>query len=119
MKKPVSSFQLREVMDEAVRRLALSTASMQERLQSAATIVIGALSPSDFDCEEERELFLRIQQAMGACVIDTRRGEAITRSDRTPEKLAGDILDLRDAIMGRALREARMSTPHYRRRGGF
>jgi predicted NBD/HSP70 family sugar kinase len=116
MKKPVSPFQLREVMDEAVRRLAISTASMQERLQSAAVVVIGALSSGDFESEEERELFEQIQEAVGAYAIDTGSGRMVARSDMALEKLASDILDLRDTIMGRSLREARMSTPHYRRR---
>jgi hypothetical protein len=118
MKKPASPFQLREVMDEAVRRLAISTASMQDRLHSAGVVVIGALSAADFELEEERELFEQIHEAFGRFRLGTSHSGAFVRSDRALEKLAGDILDLRDTIMGRALREARMSTPHHRRRSG-
>lgn len=117
MRKPLTPFHLREVMDEAVRRLAVSAASIQERLQNASAVMMGALLPTDFGPEEDRELFLKIHDALAQSVGEASPSRLGERTDGALEQIAADILDLRDTIMGRALREARMSTPHRRARG--
>lgn len=113
MTSPASAFDIRETLDEAVRRLSVDASPIQERVRASRTIILGRLSPSDFASPEDRELFADIQAAF----TDTSSpGDADRPSvtdqmpDATAEEIASDILDLRDTAMGRAIRSARVET---------
>jgi hypothetical protein len=98
----------REVLDSAVRRLAVSPAGLLERLSSCGAILIGGLSHEDLADLEDRELFDQIQVGLGGLGVS---GHASLAPDVAPsaedlEAIANEILDLRDTIMGRAIREA-------------
>jgi hypothetical protein len=85
-------------------------------------VILARLYPTDFASSEDRELFDQIQAALA----DTSRSDARSpsglagqMSDATAEQIASDILDLRDTTMGRAIRNARITThpkPHGRPR---
>jgi hypothetical protein len=62
---------------------------------------MSGLAREDFDEPEDREMFDRIARELSELPKDERLGSA---SDASLEELAGDILDLRDTLMGRAIR---------------
>ncbi len=115
-----SAFVIRETLDEAVRRLAVSQALMADRLARAGEALTSGLQTSDFPDKEDRELFNQIQKALAdaSCPNDADGSSAATdpMSDATAEEIASDILDLRDTTMGRAIRNARVTT-HAEARG--
>jgi hypothetical protein len=59
------------------------------------------LSREDFDEPEDREMFDQINRQLSELLKDESPGSASVAS---LEELAGDILDLRDTLMGRAIR---------------
>lgn len=101
------SFYTRDVVDKAVRCLALSTAPTLERVVEAGEILTSELRGSDFPDREDRELFERIELTLAAL----RDDDAHHVSDATIDATAAGILDLRDTIMGRAILEARRGKP--------
>lgn len=97
----------RDVLDEAVRRLAVSPAPIADRLTEAGEALTSGLEGPDFPHKEDRELFDRI-----ALTVRALREQPQTNcevSEATIEATAQDILDLRDTIMGRAILEAKRS----------
>jgi len=107
----VSPLHVREVSDRAVRRLAVSSDSLQERLRAAGAALLEGISRADFPAGEDRDLFDQIQ--LGLLELDLV-GDSGTSTEAISadalESLAGAILDLRDTIMGHAIREAQMAT---------
>lgn len=107
-----SAFDIRETLDEAVRRLSVNAGSIEERVRSSAVLILARLSPTDFADSEDRVLFNDIQAALADAsrTGDAGRPGAVTddMSDAIAEEIAADILDLRDTMMGRAIRNARM-----------
>jgi len=106
----VSGLHVREVSDRAVRSLAVSSDALQERVSAAGAILLEGVSRADFPVGEDRDLFDQIQ--LGLLELDLvgdtgTSTEAI--SDDALKSLAGAILDLRDTIMGHAIREARIA----------
>jgi uncharacterized protein (DUF58 family) len=110
---PASAFEIRETLDEAVRTLSVNASSIQKRVQASGAIIFDRLSPNDFRPNEDRELFEQIQacfEDMRSSGADPPDGFAVQMSDARAEGIAADILDLRDATMGRAIRNARLVT---------
>ena len=98
-----------DVLDEAVRCLALSTAPMLQRVIGSGAILTSDLRGSDFPDREDRDLFEHIELTVTAL----REHDALEASDASARRAAVDILDLRDTLIGRAILEARRerSTP--------
>jgi hypothetical protein len=98
----------REVLDSAVRLLAVSPAGLLERLSSCGALLIGGLSHEDLADPEDRELFDRIQKGLGGLGVSGHTSSVpdVAPSAADLEAIADEILDLRDTIMGRAIREA-------------
>lgn len=104
-------FQIREVLDEAVRRLAVSGDSIGERVQAAGSVITDRLSRRDFPSEEDRELFDSIRAALQNQAFSEAGGltrPIVELPGPAAERVASDILDLRDTAMGRAIRSARV-----------
>jgi hypothetical protein len=83
---------------------------IQDRVRAAGIVIVDRLSPTDFASSEDREFFHQIQTAFAdapSCEADPSSGVAGQMTDATAEGIASDILDLRDATMGRAIRNAR------------
>jgi hypothetical protein len=90
----------RDVLDAAVRCLAVSGTALSERLGVAGRIVMTGLSRKDFDEPEDREMFDRINRELS----DLSGGDGLeSASAESLEGLAGEIVDLRDTLMGRAI----------------
>jgi hypothetical protein len=104
------SVHTRDVLDEAVRCLALWPAEMAGRVAQAGGILTSALDRSDFPDPEDRELFERI--ALNVAAFGDQSPEAPALSSATVQALAGDIVDLRDGVMGRAILEAKRAQPN-------
>lgn len=106
---PVSSLYLREVLDGAVRCLAVSAAPVRHRLRASAA-VLASLTAADFTFSEDEALFESIQDGLGGLGEwsdhKERHGFVDALVDADCERIAGEILDLRDTIMGRAIRDA-------------
>jgi hypothetical protein len=109
---PGRPFTTREVLDEAVRCLAVSSRPIAERVEAARVVISASLSASDFSETEDRELLNAILTFGDLGERDERGAPKKALSDVTAEKLACDILDLRDTIMGRAIGNARTSSRH-------
>ncbi len=111
----MSQLLLRDVLDEAIRCLAVSGAPLRERLRAAGS-VLRRLSRADFVDREDFELFEQIGAALttvgAAPGDDPLDGPAMETSDALLERVAGDVVDLRDTIMGRAISEASATTRH-------
>jgi hypothetical protein len=116
-----SAFGIRDTLDEAVRRLSVNAGSIQQRVRASGTVILDRLSPTDFASSEDRELFNDIQAAFAdmSSPGDADGPGAVTdqMSDATAEEIASDILDLRDAAMGRAIRNARRTRHRESGRG--
>jgi hypothetical protein len=108
-----SALDILETLDEAVRRLSVNAGPIEERVRASRTVILDRLSPSDFADSEDRELFNQIQAAFAdtSSSDDGDSSSAVTdqMSDAIAEEIASDILDLRDTMMGRAIRRARMT----------
>jgi len=115
-----SALYIRETLDEAVRRLSVNASPAQERVRASGMVILDRLSPTDFASGEDRELFNQIQEALAdrSSPGNTDGSSAVTDQmcDATAEEIASDILDLRDTTMGRAIRNARITT-HAQARG--
>ncbi len=100
-------FAVRETLDLAVRALALSTGDMRDRLYVPAVLILGRLSRSDFGQQEDRELFdevrVELTRLRGAAEEDSIALTVEAMSEQTATRMAGKILDLRDAAIGRAI----------------
>ena len=95
----------RDVLDDAVRRLAISATPLLDRLTVAGETLRAGLTRRDFIEREDRRLFERIVDELGE-LQDASETEMRRRGDGVLEELAGDIVDLRDAVIGRAIRRA-------------
>ena len=108
----VTSSEIQDALDEAVRCLAIDTASLRERVASAA-LALGKVSSEDFRATEDRWLIDRIRLALMRLDLAEQDpdGPDGTRGDAWQEALesvASDILDLRDLATSRAISEARL-----------
>jgi hypothetical protein len=114
-----SAFDIRETLDEAVRRLSVNAGPIEERVRASGTVIAGRLSPTDFASTEDRELFNQIQASLGDAshAGDPAGGVSCQMSDATAEEIASNILDLRDTTMGRAIRNARTTSHPESHRG--
>lgn len=91
----------RDVLDTAVRCLAVSATPLSERLNVAGIVVLTGLSRDDFDEPEDQGMFDRIARELS----ELSEGEGLESAGAARlEELAGDIVDLRDTLMGRAIR---------------
>lgn len=119
-RRRASAFDIRETLDDAVRRLSVNASPIQERVRVSGMIILDRLSPADFACAEDCELFNEIHQAFADSSFQNDGDGASAVMDRMPdasaEAIASDIVDLRDTMMGRAIRNARIAT-HARARG--
>jgi hypothetical protein len=104
---PASDHYLREKLDAAVGCLATSAEPIQHRLQAAWNSALGRLTLGDFADADERELFESIHATVtklgdvGQVPVST----AVIADERA-ERVARDIVDLRAAVVGRALRRS-------------
>jgi len=108
------SLYTRDLVDEAVRRLATSPAGLTDRLIDAGEVLTRGLDKTDFPEREDAELFERIVMTVGAIRGQEAQGtqpSGCFMSDATIQAAAEDILDLRDTVMGRAILEARREQP--------
>jgi hypothetical protein len=119
-----TAFDVRETLDEAVRQLSVNAGPIQDRVRASGEVILDRLSLTDFAFSEDRELFGQIQAAFAdtssSDAADGSRALTDQMPDATAEGIASNILDLRDTIMGRAIRHARMTTHperHRRSRG--
>jgi hypothetical protein len=116
-----SAFDIRDTLDEAVRRLSVNAGPIQERVRTAGMVMLDRLSPTDFASTEDRELFNQINAAFADTsspgYADGSGAVTHQMSDATAERIASDILDLRDTAMGRAIRNARMTSHPESHRG--
>lgn len=103
------SVHTRDVLDEAVRCLALWPAELGGRVAQAGRILTSALDVSDFPDPEDAELFERI--ALNVAALGEQSAEAPALSSATVRALAEGIVDLRDGVMGRAILEAKREQP--------
>ncbi len=112
--------QSREVLDDAVRCLALGTGGIRGRVEMAGAIVLRGLSREELPDGEQRERFERIELALGELEPADRRvgsdAEMVADADPGAEAIAAQILDLRDTLTERAIRGARRED--MRRQGG-
>ena len=93
---------------------------MRERLQAAGVVMLG-LSRADFIHSEDRELLDQIKTPLTKLGAGSSR-DPLQRSvegmsDALLEEVASGILELRDAAMGRAIRNARITTRPESHRG--
>jgi hypothetical protein len=106
--------EIRETLDEAVRRLSVNAGSIEDRARASRMVILDRLSSADFASTEDRELFTQIQEAFADASsphgADRSSAVADQMCDGTAEAIASDILDLRDTMMGRAIRNARVAT---------
>ncbi len=110
--QPQNALHARDVLDEAVRRLAVSDAELITRVR-ASVKALTKLTAEDFSDSEDRELLTRIQRRTYELALAEahHQGNGTTTtagasSSSTLEAIAGEVLDLRDNTMGRALRQA-------------
>jgi hypothetical protein len=107
-----SAFDVREILDEAVRRLSVHAGPIEERVRASGIVILDRLSRADFASTEDRELFDQIAAALaGAPSAGNIAGPGAVADqmpDATAEGIASDIVDLRDMAMGRAIRNARI-----------
>jgi hypothetical protein len=98
----------REVLDSAVRCLAVSPAGLMERLSSSGAILLSGLSHEDLVDPEDCELFDQIQVGLMRLGVTGHASSApdVALPTGNLAALANEIVDLRDTLMGRAIREA-------------
>jgi hypothetical protein len=110
MPLPASDAYLREKLDVAVGCLATCAEPIQHRLQAAWNGALGRLTPENFADADERERFERIHAGcdqlntpgdVGGVPVSTA---AI--ADERAERVAREIVELRGAVVGRALRRS-------------
>lgn len=102
-----SQMYVRDVLDGAVRALAVGTGPFGERLLAAGAVLSSSLSRADFDEEEDRALYDQI--LLGFLELDLAGEETQDQaSAEVSDTLAANIVDLRDGLAGRAVREARI-----------
>ena len=113
---PANPLQLREALDAAVRTLALSTGTLRERTLLAGAVVINAITAEDLPDPEDRKLLEGIHLALIELdLLDWPaypETSSVGLTDEALTRLAAQVIDLRDAITGRALRQAAESPPH-------
>ena len=108
MPLPASDDYLREKLDAAVGCLATSAEPIQHRLQAAWNGALGRLTPEDFADASERERFERIHAAVTKLNAPGDVGQVPVSTaaiaDESAEEVAREIVELRDAVVGRGLR---------------
>lgn len=101
---------VRDSLDSAIRSLAIGTGTLPERIRAAAGVLLDQLAPNDFTHEEEHKLFCEIRGAIAPIerlpASDGAAATGATPIDAGAERLASQIVDLRDMYIGRAIREA-------------
>jgi hypothetical protein len=101
---------VRDSLDRAIRSLAIGSGTLQERVRAAAGVLLDQLAPGDFTHEEEHNLFCEIRGALAPIermpASDGAAATAATPTAAVAERLASEIVDLRDMYVGRAIREA-------------
>ena len=99
---------VRDVLDSAVRALAVGPGPIVDRVRVAGSLISGGLSRADFLDEEDLALFDRI--LLGFLELDLIFEEAGgTAAAEVQRVLASDIVDLRDGLAGRAMHDLRVS----------
>jgi hypothetical protein len=108
MSLPASDDYLREKLNAAVGYLATSAEPIQHRLQAAWFDALGRLTAEDFADADERELFERIHADATKLNAPGDVGQVPVSTaaiaDERAEQVARDIVELRAAVVGRALR---------------
>jgi hypothetical protein len=99
---------LREKLNAAVGCLATSAEPIQHRIQAAWNGALGRLTAKDFTDADERERFERIHANVTKLNAPGDVGQVAVSTaaiaDERAEKVARDIVELRAAVVGRALR---------------
>lgn len=111
--QPRNDVRAREALEEAVRCLATSDDDLTTRVRTCVR-ALTKLTAEDFPDPDEHELLTRIQRRTYELALAEARQQANgtsasaeAASSSTLEAIAGEILDLREAMTGRALRRAR------------
>ena len=112
------SAQTREVLDRAVRCLALGAGGIRGRVQMASAVLLRGLARDELQGGEVQERFERIQLALMELELLGDRGgtDAELAPDPPAQAIAAQISELRDTVTERAIREAHGDA--MRRRGG-
>ncbi|HEX3518388.1 MAG TPA: hypothetical protein VHT29_05080 [Solirubrobacteraceae bacterium] len=85
----------------------MSPAGLMERLSSSGAILLGGLSHEDLVDPEDCELFDQIEVGLMRLVTGhASSAPDVALSAGDLEALANEIVDLRDTLMGRAIRAA-------------
>ena len=117
--RPEPAERAREVLDAAVRCLALGSGCVRQRMQTASALLLRGLTRNDLPDDQERERFDLIQLALIELeLLDRGVGPRLqpgSEPDPAAEAIATQIADLRDAVTARTIREARRDAT--RRRG--
>jgi hypothetical protein len=98
---------VREVLDAAVRRLAVSSDELWERI-AAASLIVGRLSREDFPAGADRRLLDGLRLRVMRLDLANHRPQdlsvpAVDASDAALEAIAEEILTLRERALTRAL----------------
>lgn len=101
---------IQEVLDGAVRALAVGPGELRERV-AAAGAVLGRLSRHDFRDGRDRQLIDRVRLALMRLDLlehfpEDAAGRGFDASEEVLEAVAEDIVELRDVSIRRALRDA-------------
>jgi hypothetical protein len=104
--------EIREVLDEAVRCLAVSSGSLSERVSSAA-LVLGKIGSREFSNHEDRGLIDSVRLGLMRLDLADRARRANDIAPLEPwddelEAVAERILQLRDLATDRMIREANL-----------
>lgn len=94
----------REVLDGAVRRLALGAGPIRGRVQMASAVLLRGLARDDLADGEDQELFERIQLALMELErLGDRDPGAEPAPDPAVQAIAAQIVELRDTVTERAI----------------
>ncbi|HTB50642.1 MAG TPA: hypothetical protein VK701_06665 [Solirubrobacteraceae bacterium] len=105
VRESVDPIHARDVLDEAVRHLAASAMPIVDRLSLAGEALKAGLTWRDLVDWEDRRLLERIFQDLGD-LQDVDEAGVRKLGDAALEAIAADIVDLRDTLIGRAIRRA-------------
>jgi hypothetical protein len=96
---------IRDVMDRALRELAIGEGDLRERVVLASRVLLDGVTLHDFREREERALFSRVQLGLMEMAWMSLPGRSGEIDDDVVCAMATDLVDLHEAVEGRAIRE--------------